>query len=256
MMAGLDSYFQNKVLDYDEFSPCDAPYLPRQPYDRLLCHQDQIGWDHFLRGKLSYHWTGLQQDFIWRTSPGTTFDRDKWLRLIIKPLFTACQDLWTIRNDERHGKDAKTKKGLRTAQVDRDLRALYLLQPEVLAADRDLFRDSVDEHLTDAIYTIRQWVRSYSPIIYRSRREARHRSISNLKLLPKYFHPLKSGKRKRKYYKSSPSPIPVYESTRMSDHFHQVPQVSTPVARTDKQLIHIVRNFQQLPLIFGGDHPT
>jgi hypothetical protein len=103
---------------------------------------------------LSYHWTELQQDFIWHTNPGTAFDRDKWLRLIIKPLFTACQDLWMIQNEERHGKDDTTKKGLQAAQIKRDLRALYLLQPEVLAVDHDLFRDSVDDHLTDAIYTI------------------------------------------------------------------------------------------------------
>jgi hypothetical protein len=91
---------------------------------------------------------------------------------MIKPLFTACQDLWTIRNEERHGKDYKTKKGLQVAQVERELRALYLLQSEVLAADRDLFCNTVDDHLTDAIYTIRHWVWSYRPIIYRSRGEA------------------------------------------------------------------------------------
>jgi hypothetical protein len=55
------------------------------------------------------------------------------------------------------------------------------------SADRDLFGDTVDDHLTDAIYTIRQWVRSYRPIIYRSRREAQHRSISTLKILPIIF---------------------------------------------------------------------
>jgi hypothetical protein len=121
MMAGLASYFTNTAFDYDEFSAFDVPHHPRRPYCRLLQHQGKIGWDHFLRGKLSYHWTALQQDFIWRTSPGTSFDRDKWLRLIIKPLFTACQDLWTIKNEERPGKDDKTKKGLQAAQVERDL---------------------------------------------------------------------------------------------------------------------------------------
>jgi hypothetical protein len=83
MMAGLDSDFTNKALDYDEFSAFNAPHHPRRPYYHLLQHQDQIGWDHFLSGKLCYHWTELQQDFIWHTSPGTAFDRDKWLRLII-----------------------------------------------------------------------------------------------------------------------------------------------------------------------------
>jgi hypothetical protein len=154
MMAGLDSYFTNEALDYNELSGFDVPHHSQQPYYRLLQHQDQIGWDHFLHGKLSYNRTELQQDLIWRTHPGILFDGEKWLRLIITPLFTACQDLWTIRNEERHGKDDKTKKGLRAAQVERYLRALYLLQPEVLAADRDLFHDTVDDHLTDAIYTI------------------------------------------------------------------------------------------------------
>jgi hypothetical protein len=208
------------------------------------------------RRKVSHHWTALQQDFIWGTSPSTSFDRDKWLRLIIKPLFTACQDLWTVRNKERHRKDDKTKNGLQAAQVERDLRILYLLQSEVLAADRDLFLDTVDDHLTDAIYTIRQWVQSYRPIIYPSRHEAQHRSISTLKLLPKYLHPPISGKRRRKYYKSAPTAVHIYESTRMSDHFQQAPPALPPLARTDKQLINLVRNFQQLPLIFGGDHPT
>ncbi len=114
------------------------------------------------------------------------------------------------------------------------------MQPDVLAADRDLFRDSVEDHLTDDIYTIRQWVLSHRQIIHRSRREARHRSTQTIKLLPKYFHPLKSGKRKRKYYKSAPTPVPIYESTRMSDHFPHTPSLPAPVARTDQQLSHLV----------------
>ncbi len=256
-MAGLQSYFLNQPFDYSEFSDSDTPYHPRRPYfNRLLRHQDCIGWDHFLRGKLSHHWTHLQQVFVWRTAPTTKFDSEAWLRLIIRPIFTDCLDLWTIRNTERHGTDSQTKKSLHAAQVERDLRALYLMQPDVLAADRDLFRDSVEDHLTDDIYTIRQWVLSHRQIIHRSRREARHRSTQTIKLLPKYFHPLKSGKRKRKYYKSAPTPVPIYESTRMSDHFPHTPSLPAPVARTDQQLSHLVRNFQQLPLIFGGDHPT
>jgi hypothetical protein len=112
-----------------------------------------------------------------------------WLRLIIRPLL----DLWTIQNNGRNGTDDQAKKSLRAAQVKRDLRELYSMQPNVLAADHNLFRDSVEDNLTDDIFTIRQWVLPHRQIIHRSRREARHRSTHNLKLLPKYFHPLKSG---------------------------------------------------------------
>jgi hypothetical protein len=63
------------------------------------------------------------------------------------------------------GTDIQTKKSLHAAQVERDLHALY-----ILVADRDLFRDSVEDHLTDDIYTIRQWVLLHSQIIHRSPR--------------------------------------------------------------------------------------
>jgi hypothetical protein len=125
MMAGLDSYFQAKPFDYSDFTEFDNSTHPRHPYYSLIGHQEAIGWDHFLHGKLSHHWTLLQQDFVWRTNPTKKFDSEAWLRLIIRPTFTTCQDLWTTSNDKRHGKDSKTKKSLHAAQAERDLRALY-----------------------------------------------------------------------------------------------------------------------------------
>jgi hypothetical protein len=169
MLAGLQSYFLDRPLDHSEFSDFDTSYHPLRPYYSLIKDQESIGWDHFLRGKLSRHWTQLQQDFIWRTVPTTHFNSDAWLRLIIRLIFTACIDLWTIRNNERHGIDKNcTKKDLHAAQVVRDLRALYNMQPDVLAADRDLFRDSLEDHLTDNIHTIQQWVLSHRQIIHQS----------------------------------------------------------------------------------------
>jgi hypothetical protein len=167
-----------------------------------------------------------------------------------------CQDLWTTRKDKRHGKDAKTKKSLHAAQVKGDLRALYAVQDEVLAADRDLFRDTVEEHLTDEIYAICQWVLSHKSTIQQSRQESKRRSTMKIKLLPSYFHPLKKGKRKRNHFRSAPTPVPIYQSTRMGDHFQHVPSAPTSIPRSNKQLAHLVHNFQHLPLVFGGDHPT
>jgi hypothetical protein len=169
MMAGLDSYFQAKPFNYSEFTEFDKSFHPRRPYYSLIRHQEAIGWDHFLRGKLSHLWTLLQQDFVWRTNQNKKFDSKAWLRLIIRPNFTACQDLWSTRNNERNGKDAKTKKSLNAAQVERNLRALYAVRDEVLAADWDLFRDTIEEHLTNEIYTIRQWVLSHKSTIQQSR---------------------------------------------------------------------------------------
>jgi hypothetical protein len=141
-------------------------------------------------------------------------------------------------------------------KVERDLRALYVVQDEVLAAERDLFRDTVEEHLIKEIYTICQWVLSYKSTIQQSRRESRQRSTTKIKLLPSYFHPLKKGKRKRNHFCSAPTPVPIYQSTCMGDHFQHVLLAPTLIPRSNKQLAHLVHNFQQLPLVFGGDHPT
>jgi hypothetical protein len=128
MMAGLQSYFLNRPIDYSEFSASDAPNHTQPPYYTLIRHQESIGWDHFLRGKLSHHWTQLQQDFVWRTAPGTKFESEAWLRLIIRPILTDCLDLWTIGNNKRHGTNDKAKKCLgAAAQVEGNLQALYLM---------------------------------------------------------------------------------------------------------------------------------
>jgi hypothetical protein len=131
------------------------------------------------------------------------------------------------------------------------------MRDEVLAADRDLFRDTVEEHLTDEIYTIRQWVLSHKSTIFNKAAESHSAAPrQKQKLLPSCFHPLKKGKQKRNHICSDPTPVPVYQSTCMGDHFLQFPLPLTYIPRSNKKLAHLVRNFQQLPLIFGGDHPT
>lgn len=117
---------------------------------------------------------------MWQTAPTTKFDSKAWLRLIIQPIFTNCLDLWMIQNNKRHGTDDQAKKSLCVAQVGRNLQALYLMQPRVLAAGCNLFHDSVEDRLTHAIYTIQQWVLLHYQIIRCSRNQARHGSTHTL----------------------------------------------------------------------------
>jgi hypothetical protein len=130
------------------------------------------------------------------------------------------------------------------------------VQDEVLAANRDLFRDTVEKHLTDEIYTIGEWVLSHKSTIQQSRRESRRSSTTKMKLLPTYFHPLKKGKGKRHHFRSAPTPVPIYQSTHMEHHFLQVSSASASIPHSNNQFAHLVRNFQQSPLIFGSNHPT
>jgi hypothetical protein len=94
MMAGLYSYFQSKPLNRSKFSEYSALH------HNLISLQESFGWGHFLHGKISKEWSNLQQDYVSRNSPSTKFDKEKWLRLIIKPLIMDYLNLWTLRNGE------------------------------------------------------------------------------------------------------------------------------------------------------------
>jgi hypothetical protein len=155
---------------------------------------------------MSKEWANLQQDYIYCTSPGTKFNKNKWLRLIIKPLIMDCLDLWTLRNAERHGNNSTSKQQKLANQAQRDLRAIYQLQEEVLASDRDLFSTPLDTVLLADTYSIQCWIRSHKQIIYQSRREAKRHAVTNVHLLSTYFHPLPSRRTQRDQH-TRPTPF-------------------------------------------------
>jgi hypothetical protein len=76
MTAGLCSYFQSKPLDCSEFEKYNATY-----HNDLSTRINRLGplagATSYAEKKISEEWTNLQQDYIYRTSPGTKFDKDK-----------------------------------------------------------------------------------------------------------------------------------------------------------------------------------
>jgi hypothetical protein len=250
MTTGLCSYFQSKPLDCSKFEKYNAPY------HNLIRLQESIGWGHFLRGKKSKEWANLQQDYIYRTSLGTKFDKDKWLRLIIKALIMDCLDLWTLQNAERHGNDSTFKQQKLANQAQRDLRAIYQLQDEVLASNRVLFSTPLDTFLLADTYSIQCWIRSHKPIIYQSCREAKRHAVTNVRLLLTYFHPLPSRRTQRdQHTRPTPFTHPQLRSTRMSDHYNYIPSIPATIPRSILQNQILIRHIQQLPLTFP-DAPT
>jgi hypothetical protein len=245
MTAGLYSYFQSKRLNSSEFTEYSALY------HHLISLQESIGWGHFLRGKISKEWANLQQDYVSRNSPSTKFDKEKWLRLIIKPLIMDCLILWSPRNEERQGVNLASKQSKPATQACRDLRAIYLLSNKVLASDRDLFSKPLNTFLLDDTYSIQCWIRLHKPIIYQSRREAKRNSVTNLRLLPTYYHPIPSHcSHRNQNTHPLPSAQPPLGPTRISDHYDHIPSRPATIPRTILQNQILIRHFQQLPLTF------
>jgi hypothetical protein len=93
-------------------------------------------------------------------------------------------------------------------------------------------------------------------VIYQSRREAKRNSVTNMHLLPTYFHPIPSH---RSYRNQNTRPIPSAQPplrpTRISDHYNHIPSCPSTIQRTILQNQILIRHFQQLPLTFP-DAPT
>lgn len=69
--------------------------------------------------------------------------------------------LWEIRCADRHGRDAASRDFALRRRLDRELGALYSQRHLVLACDRDLFQDSLEDHLNDPVAQIHQWVSTW-----------------------------------------------------------------------------------------------
>jgi hypothetical protein len=202
LLAGIRSYFDAQPFPSTEFDQYSDSYQP------LLQSQASIGWGHLVRGRFSSHWSDLQHDYLFRTQPGKKFDSTKWYRKMVSPMLVDCHALWTLRNGERHGTEKQQKRTKRLEQLERDLTELYEYQTEVLAADRDLFDTSIEDLLTMQPGDITKWIVSRKPIILQSRREANRRNLTNVRLLPTYFHPLARRRKVLKARSKRPTPPP------------------------------------------------
>jgi hypothetical protein len=70
-------------------------------------------------------------------------------------------DLWKARNDDRHGRNNKSKFQASQLQAQRTIRALYLLREQVLSEDSDIFYSDLETHLHQPLRELNAWVTAH-----------------------------------------------------------------------------------------------
>jgi endonuclease/exonuclease/phosphatase family metal-dependent hydrolase len=179
---GLRAYFNNSSPDYSERFPLG---YSSTPYGDLICQQTALGWDHFIRGKLSKEWTKVQYQFAKRY--GLVKESEGWVTALIKFMATASFQLWELRNKCRHGHDTATRQQSLHEQTHREIRCLYQMHPYVLPQDRDIFRTSVDEHLLETVPQLRNWITHNRKLIMHSVKVAKEQIKMNTHRLQRFF---------------------------------------------------------------------
>ena len=89
---GLTAFFNNATpLFTERFPPTDSP-----TYHPLIQQQTAIGWDQFIRGKLSKQWT--QRQYKYAKQYNLTNESKNWQVTLIRLMANSSFKLWEIRN--------------------------------------------------------------------------------------------------------------------------------------------------------------
>ena len=183
LLQGLSSWLNQTFFDTSGTPP---------RYCQLLLEQHEIGWHQLLMGRFSLQWARLQQTHLSAQQPIKGRSGDRWTSQMATLLLRAWLDLWELRNQDRHGKDAALKAKAKKEQTLRELELLYALRPQVLQKDRSLFFATYDQHTDKPTHLICQWIHTYCPVLLKSAKDAHLRSLLNVRTITSYFGTLPS----------------------------------------------------------------
>ena len=88
-----------------------------KPTEKALKEQNEIGWDHFMLGRISQQWKTLQEKYYKRLNLRKT--GDTWARELIKEIWSLHWTIWNQRNETLH--NTGNHKVLGTKEYEREI---------------------------------------------------------------------------------------------------------------------------------------
>lgn len=146
---------------------------------------------------------------------------------------------WPIRNDCQHGKDAVTKQQhALKEQTAQELHCIYLLRAQVLPSqpqDRQLFRNSIDAHLSESIPQQRSWLKHNKKLIVHSVKVAAAQAKLHTHQIKRFFEHHKTLQSKTACAINPQVSKRRQIATRISNHFNpcntSASHLRTPVCK-------------------------
>jgi len=185
LLDGLSAWMTNVSLRADAY--------PNQ-YQKLIRQQNAIGWRQLFNGRMSSEWTRLQEDYLFSKGLlGKTRSGTLWTTAIISAIWKEWDVLWKTRNDDVHGRDATSRARIERESTHKKIRSLYDLKGLMQPNDRHIFFDHVEEHLTQPTSHLQDWYSIQQPTVAHSVKEAKRKSVQNVRRLHTYFPPIVGG---------------------------------------------------------------
>ena len=98
---------------------------------RLLFEPNQIGWDHLFQERFSQSWSTMQDAYYARRRQSTESSKrtgSTWQVRIICTIWQQWMLSWSMRNQDLHGNDKRTKAEAERKEVEREFTAIYDLR--------------------------------------------------------------------------------------------------------------------------------
>ncbi len=191
IIAGCRAWLEHGSTTIDLDAPTTHPF--REVLNEAIRRQNSIGWNNFLRGRLSFAWGFCFQKWLRHAQPApqspTTkkLDPDSWTTHVIKWVFDMVLDLWKNRNDHIFNVNDEHDTTEERLRLQAETRERHSRCPQDLPrSDLDAyFSEPLDTLLLRKTHVLRVWIAHVDRIYIRHRNEINQRTKRNL--LTYYF---------------------------------------------------------------------
>ena len=164
-----NSHLAETILDALDRAMAGRPISVGGPFATALRAQECIGWRCMLQGYWAREWQIAFRRTYPKPSDETDDDKiqrfatmDRWQARLIRVIWTGLIRLWTIRNDDRHGRGKETREQARHTVLTNELKRLYDHPHDYPPSVRHLLRPTFQEHCQDTSSQIEDWLSAYS----------------------------------------------------------------------------------------------
>ena len=163
---GLLALAQEGMNAFMESRPISLQHVPDFPGRQLLIEeQSAIGWENFIRGRVSKRWLKIQIKHLKRIDKYDVKRSPKWTNTLIHTVWTHVLLLWFQRNQDKHGHDETTRREKQEEKTILEIHRLYAMRDLVPEQHQWIFQTPEHEMIMKSTMLLQQWLHQYGPLI-------------------------------------------------------------------------------------------
>jgi hypothetical protein len=170
----LRSLISQNIIQWLRHPNRPLPNPRNNPLHREAKHQQAIGWQHFLQGRIAQSILDYQEKYYRDRERDETDTGESWAKRLISKLWAHFFEVWKIRCDKRHELDENRVSIQHTARVHARTRAIYAVLDQLPAETRSshYFDDTLEIQIDNTTRNLEIWLAHTEPLVQQGLAEA------------------------------------------------------------------------------------